>query len=505
MVASLNCLPPDRLLIAVMAERVYIGSILCFFAVELWRTAETIQKWLGDFDLQQLILTRVVKICDDHIHVQPHLTHPKSRKKPQACKIPKSKVESIQWELRIDGIRAALTRTERDSYPHDMFNPTVRGKPIPASPYRWGEADIRRQIKWVYHSQFRSAPRAYWSGEDSVVSQIAAIVKCDSRTVKRVLERIEEHGFAYDVGQREPQDRDCMLSDSECATALKLMRDGFSLPQATGAINLLRNAEGVDIVAPSTLRNAIDTRFNARALVCRPIPQTGRENWVRTRLMECELVDTKRSNGEWLPEGTLFSDESHTRCRVGGVSDHDWVGTVDPNDHTEPMSIAAGGVPGPRMTYLNPKYKKEVRHLFGVMKKLVYGVWQGFKTRPIDYTGYWIVGPKKFMQCVQATIVAVRNSPAWIKGIGRWNYGTPEDRTDTVNPFLVKYGENKWLRRAVRAAKKCFKKMCVTELMDQLIEEGNRAFKGTIFQNTWMIWHDALPAWFCTDAQVWCC
>ena len=36
----------------------------------------------------------------------------------------------------------------------------------------------------------------------------------------------------------------------------------------------------------------------------------------------------------------------------------------------------------------------------------------------------------------------------------------------------------------------------VKELIDHAIEEGNRLFKGTRFENTWCMYHDVLSQWW---------
>jgi hypothetical protein len=62
-------------------------------------------------------------------------------------------------------------------------------------------------------------------------------------------------------------------------------------------------------------------------------------------------------------------------------------------------------------------------------------------------------------------------------------------------------GDN-WRERCIEDVKRVFKKICVTELMDAFIAEGNRLFAPTKYASTWIIWHDALPAWFESEAQV---
>ena len=41
----------------------------------------------------------------------------------------------------------------------------------------------------------------------------------------------------------------------------------------------------------------------------------------------------------------------------------------------------------------------------------------------------------------------------------------------------------------------------IKELIDHVIDEGNRVFADTRYARTWVIYHDALPQWWETAAQ----
>ena len=44
--------------------------------------------------------------------------------------------------------------------------------------------------------------------------------------------------------------------------------------------------------------------------------------------------------------------------------------------------------------------------------------------------------------------------------------------------------------------------MCITEVMDHIIEEGNRIFKGSTHADDWCIYHDRLSSWWSVEAQL---
>ena len=42
----------------------------------------------------------------------------------------------------------------------------------------------------------------------------------------------------------------------------------------------------------------------------------------------------------------------------------------------------------------------------------------------------------------------------------------------------------------------------IRELIDHVIDEGNRIFADTRYASSWIIYHDALPQWWETAAQL---
>ena len=47
-----------------------------------------------------------------------------------------------------------------------------------------------------------------------------------------------------------------------------------------------------------------------------------------------------------------------------------------------------------------------------------------------------------------------------------------------------------------------FKYVCITDIMDHVIAEGNRIFEGSTHEHDWCIYHDRLSQWWEKDAQA---
>ena len=67
--------------------------------------------------------------------------------------------------------------------------------------------------------------------------------------------------------------------------------------------------------------------------------------------------------------------------------------------------------------------------------------------------------------------------------------------------YQAKYGRL-WKRKVKEQIGKGSNTVCnVTDLMDHAINEGTLLFRGTPYERTWVIYHDALSAWWSAAAQ----
>ena len=62
--------------------------------------------------------------------------------------------------------------------------------------------------------------------------------------------------------------------------------------------------------------------------------------------------------------------------------------------------------------------------------------------------------------------------------------------------YQAKYGDRWREEVSAKLGKGSNALCCVTKLMAHTVSEGNRIFKGTEFEDNWVIYHDALSSWW---------
>lgn len=65
---------------------------------------------------------------------------------------------------------------------------------------------------------------------------------------------------------------------------------------------------------------------------------------------------------------------------------------------------------------------------------------------------------------------------------------TTVDHRKAPNPYLSRYGDQ-W-REIIKGSIKGH--VCVTDLIEHMMKESARIMKGTVYDDTWMLYHDAL-------------
>ena len=146
------------------------------------------------------------------------------------------------------------------------------------------------------------------------------------------------------------------------------------------------------------------------------------------------------------------------------------------------------------------KYLAECRGMFGVcMTQDVDGTKHGHRMTPFNYTGKKVIGPVTFQKLFDTEVERVNN----LKTTGTSSSKYWKDRGEGLEggAWQARYGR-RWkqevknkLGRGANAV------CCVTDLMDHAIREGNRLFRNTRYHNNWIIYHDALSAWWSKGAQ----
>ena len=137
----------------------------------------------------------------------------------------------------------------------------------------------------------------------------------------------------------------------------------------------------------------------------------------------------------------------------------------------------------------------ECRGLFGVMMK----DGRGFRMRPFNYTGQKVIGPVKFDKLFWAEVNRVNNLKS--TGTSCSKYWKRRGADLPGGAYQAKYGRN-WKVKVKEQLGKGSNAVCsVADLMDHAISEGNRLFKHTPYERTWVMYHDALSAWWSVGGQ----
>jgi len=77
------------------------------------------------------------------------------------------------------------------------------------------------------------------------------------------------------------------------------------------------------------------------------------------------------------------------------------------------------------------------------------------------------------------------------------------DYRKAQNPYKEKYGDDCEKKISQSAAMRPFR--CITELIEHVIAEGHRIFKGTTHEHDWVFYHDALSLMTAKDTKEWMC
>ena len=235
----------------------------------------------------------------------------------------------------------------------------------------------------------------------------------------------------------------------------------------------------------------------------------------------------------WNPiklEQIFWWDERHRKVCLGCMSSYEWRFPVDPNDEHSYLAIEDGGILPEEMPRTSAKYLSEARKSLGVMmKRQADGSFTGHRALPFDYTsrkmlslaayrarvkhevarvanlkgGIWAKAPKKndilkTHHSSQTRVKELRGGRYEALYPGPVRAGRPvvrAGRKDTSEEFLHPRTEWEWRIRDV-IAHSSTAAICVTDMMDHIIVEGDRLFAGTGFEDSWVIGHDALSVWW---------
>ena len=264
---------------------------------------------------------------------------------------------------------------------------------------------------------------------------------------------------------------------------------------------------GDSMVGKTVVRIFDDAEGNSKPFVGDIVSYDADEGYYRVKYPDGdqeELTFDELRHPHW-PKihrlSVLWCDEKHKKVIIGPNNRHEWLFHVDPNNPDVYMSPKDGGVPQQPRAGTRAKYMQECRGLFGVMAKQIPGEvnCEGVRMQPFNYTGKKVIGPVAFEKRVQAEIQRVKNLKT--TGTSRSVYWKDAGEGLPGGPYEARYGP-RWREEVVERVGKGSNAVCnVTDLMDHVIEQGNMLFADTPFHDCWMVYHDALSAWWSVGAQ----
>ena len=309
----------------------------------------------------------------------------------------------------------------------------------------------------------------------------------------------------YDLGKRSPKvGPKKVLRPVDIRVAADCLQHGFGLRRTAYFVSAFREKSGLKKVWYTTIRNAVEKEMCVRK---RQNKKAGNVDvnsaWAIGRLAFAKQLNaqiTTRMSGRTAVrsknlqgglggvvqsiclEQIAFWDEKHKKQIIGVESKYDWQ-VIDP-------------VTG-KVTWLDNtriKFPQEARYAFGVMMKKNGWGFEGVKMAPFNYTGCTVLGSKQYDKKVKEVVGIIGKLKS-----GEWKKHDKGDVNDGGR-FRSRYGDE-WLKYAKEETQKRLHVVDVRDMMKHMVDEGNKAFAGTPYADTWVIHHDALSQWHEEGAQ----
>ena len=207
----------------------------------------------------------------------------------------------------------------------------------------------------------------------------------------------------------------------------------------------------------------------------------------------------------------MTSTSHHEQCKLGKNSLHDCLLPCDADGNVDLVN----GEYGEWSDSTRVKFPKEVRFLLGVaMTRKPGGELEGRRMEePYEYTNKWVVGFKAFEKALRAEIHRANE----LQGGGEWLCTKDYTQQDLAVLPGGRYqawrieqasgdGDDEWrdnwredvVAAVGRGSSAC---VCVKELIDAAITEGDKIFADTNYHDSWWLCHDALSTWWEKEAQ----
>lgn len=154
-----------------------------------------------------------------------------------------------------------------------------------------------------------------------------------------------------------------------------------------------------------------------------------------------------------------------------------------------PCAERDGGTLTEKQPKTSVKFPGEARGCFGIgMVKMKGGDFEGRRAAIFDYTGQWIIGVKKYEAAKKSELARVKR----LEGPGVWGGEGDGYQERWPDDWEEKLDEKMHGPLGLR---------CITDIMDHVVSESKRLYKGTKHAKDFMIFHDGLSAWWEEESQ----
>ena len=378
------------------------------------------------------------------------------------------------------------------------------------------EASVRTAIHVLWHANFRPAsPDWVCPNGDLLVPKIQKSLNLPyPDMIYSVLEDSEaaylDDGGGYNACRNEAG-RPALkidLKSGEMIMISKSLRDGLGRGLITELVNIKRKAKGAPLVSCYTVVRA--GKAAGGHVSRRQTQGSGSSDedgaWCTARLAQAEMVlrmlgtagfGTLRGPEFALtPDGILHYDQKHKKIELGGGAGQKWQWLFERDDDDRPVKQedAEEGeectTDGARKK-TTTKYCMEARFCFAVAAPTIGGKRTARRcTAPFDYTGQWLVGPKKFEEEIMKEVARVDNNS---------KMPNRKKKDKGLDTGYKKFFPETWRDEAMKAVIKHHR--CCTDMVDWLVEEGREIFKGSTAEKTWALNGDGLSSWWDAGTQ----
>jgi hypothetical protein len=357
--------------------------------------------------------------------------------------------------------------------------------------------------------------RSVWNIAADMISKNLCMPAGSYAIIKKVFRDVlqaEDAGFQYNLaGDSSKRGRKMTIIDltKEARLVYNGMRAGMGLTETTVLVNEFRKLNDLLPLSYSAVQ-----RFAKASKVMeqhkRQTKKSGSKDptseWAKARVVQAkqwkqqlafgreeDLERSKlkaRDRSSYRPtfalpalhlNGISWWDEHHRKVRLGHHSKHETL--LRYNKAGELATEEEGGVLEDEHPNTSAKFLDEARACFGTaVVPQRRGGDVGLRLEPFDYTGSTVLGPKKFSVKIGDEKRRVRNLT------NSWDYD-------------VKYPKVEDRDRELRRKLRVLGFVDVREVMEHVVAEHKRVYKGTVREKTSLIFHDGLSQWWEPDAQ----